>query len=261
MELEREGDVAVVTLRRPDVFNAINQELIAELRSVLADSAADASVRALVLTGAGKAFCSGADLAADDGGEPDWSVGRRVAHSMEVGFNPLVRDLAGFPKPVIAAVNGVAAGGGVGLALSADIVLAARSASFIQVFGPRLAIVPDMGCSWFLPHYLGRARARGLALTGDRLSAEVAEQWGLIWKCVADEALMEESMALADRLAKGPTRAFGAIKEALDLAPSNSLSEHLDYERDRQRELADSPEFSEGVRAFLQKREPRFVGG
>ncbi len=258
--VEEKDGVLVITLNRPEVLNSINQQLIAEFRSVLAESLAKRSVRALLVTGAGRAFCAGADLAADDG-NPALGVGERVALGMERGFNPLIRELASFPKPTVASVHGVAAGGGVGLALSCDIVLAARSASFIQVFGPKLAIVPDMGCSWFLPHLLGRARARALALTGDRLSAEDAERWGLIWKCVDDDEIKSEAFGLAGRLASGPTNAFAWIKRALDAAPRNSLTDQLDYEKDCQRVLADHPNFIEGVQAFLSKRVPDFSEG
>jgi 2-(1,2-epoxy-1,2-dihydrophenyl)acetyl-CoA isomerase len=177
---------------------------------------------------------------------------------MELGFNPLVRDLVRFPKPVVVAVNGVTAGGGVGLALCGDIVLAAKSAYFAQVFGPRLGLVPDMGCTWFLPQLLGRARARALALLGDRLPAEKAAEWGLIWAAVEDAKLLDEAGAVAQRLAQGPTRAFARIKEVLEAAPFNTLEEQLELERRVQGELGDAGDFAEGVRAFLEKREPKF---
>ncbi len=256
--LEKCGGVAVVTLNRPEVLNAVSQELIREMRSTLSELSFDGSVRSLLLRAAGRAFCAGADLTDNGRDGSDLSVGERVALNMDIGFNPLIRDLAAFPKPSVAAVNGLAVGGGVGLALSCDIVIAARSAKFVQVFGPKLAIVPDMGCSWFLPHHLGRARARALALTGDTLAAEDAERWGLIWKCVDDASLADASSALAERLAKGPTRAFAWIKRALDAAPHHSLAEQLQYERDCQLVLADQPEFLEGVQAFLEKRDPKF---
>jgi len=253
---ENEG-VAVVTLNRPRVLNSINQELIAEFRSVLSESSVKASVGALLVTGSGRAFCAGADLAPEEE-SAELGFGELVARRMDAGFNPFIRELACFPKPTIAAVHGVAAGEGVGVALSCDIVLAGRSASFIQVFGPKLALVPDMGCSWFLPHYVGQARARALALTGDPLSAEDAERWGLIWKCLDDDKLAVESLALAKRLARGPTNAFGWIKRALDVAPRNTLLDQLDYERDCQRVLGDQPNFIEGVQAFLSKRAADF---
>jgi 2-(1,2-epoxy-1,2-dihydrophenyl)acetyl-CoA isomerase len=179
---------------------------------------------------------------------------------MEIGYNPLVRDLTGFPKPVIVAVNGVAAGGGVGLAFSGDIVLAAKSAYFVQVFGPKLGLVPDMGCTWLLPQLLGRARSRALALLGDRLPADKAAEWGLIWAAVADDQLLSEAHALAQRLAKGPTNAFREIKRVLDAAALNTLDEQLELERRVQHTLGDTEDFREGVTAFLTKREPQFKG-
>ena len=253
--------VATITLNRPQALNALNKQLIDELRAAIRHATKDDGVRAIVMTGAGRGFCSGADLAnagfADDVAR---SVGEGVSHSMEIAYNPLVRDIAGCPKPVVAAVNGIAAGGGVGLALAADIVVAAKSAYFVQVFGPRLGLVPDMGCTWFLPRLVGRARARGLALLGDRLSAEKAAEWGLIWTAVADADLMAEAQGLAGRLAKGPPRAFAHIKRALDDAPLMSLDEQLEIERRMQGVLGDTEDFREGVGAFLTKREPEFKG-
>ncbi len=251
---------AVLALDRPAALNSINQQMIDELRAAIADVARDDRVGALILTGRGRGFCAGADLKRVGSDEPGVSVGESVYRSMDRGFNPLVREFAALPKPVVAAVNGVAAGGGVGLALAADIVIAARSATFVQVFGPQLGLVPDMGCTYFLVQLLGRARARGLAMLGDPLTAEQAEQWGLIWKCVPDEELMREAQRIAHRLAAGPRRCFGYIKRALDAAELNTLSEQLDLERDFQRVLADTEDFSEGVAAFLGKRAPQFKG-
>jgi 2-(1,2-epoxy-1,2-dihydrophenyl)acetyl-CoA isomerase len=259
VKLDRNADgTAVLTLNRPEVLNSINQQLIEELRAVIAEVARDDGMRVLVLTGAGRAFCAGADLGAAP--EPGMSIGDGVYRNMDRGFNPLVRELVALAKPVVAAVNGVAAGGGVGLALAADIVVAARSVEFIQVFGPRLGLVPDMGCTYFLPHLLGRARARGLALLGNRLSAQKAEEWGLIWKCVDDAVLMSEAQLIARRLAEGPTQCFGYIKRALDAAELNTLSDQLDIERDYQRILGDTEDFREGVVAFLRKQKPQFKG-
>ena len=255
------GRVGVLTLNRPDVLNSLNVQLITEIRDVIAKVAADDEIGALVITGAGRGFCAGADLAAPSARPEGASVGEGVADGMDKHFNPLVRELAGLAKPVISAVNGTTAGGGVGLALSADIVIAAKSASFIQVFGPRLALIPDMGCTWFLPRLVGRARARALALTGNKLPAETAAEWGLIWSCVEDNRLMDEAMAMAAKLATGPTNAFAEIKKALDVAERHTLAEQLDYERDVQGQLGDHPNFVEGVGAFIEKREPKFQTG
>lgn len=261
IKLTRNTDgTAVLTLDRPAVLNSINQQMIDELRAVIADVAHDDGVHALIITGAGRGFCAGADLNRAGSQKPGVSIGEGVYRSMDRGFNPLVRELAALAKPVVAAVNGVAAGGGVALALAADIVVAARSAEFIQVFGPQLGLVPDMGCTYFLVRLLGRARARGLAMLGERLTAEQAERWGLIWKCVADNLLTDEAHRIAQRLAAGPRQCFGYIKRALDAAELNTLSEQLDLERDFQRVLADTEDFSEGVAAFLGKRKPEFKG-
>jgi 2-(1,2-epoxy-1,2-dihydrophenyl)acetyl-CoA isomerase len=261
IKLTRNTDgTAVLTLDRPSMLNSINQQMIDELRAVIADVARDNGVQALIITGAGRGFCAGADLNRARSEKPGVSIGESVYRSMDRGFNPLVRELAALATPVVAAVNGVAAGGGVGLALAADIVVAARSAEFIQVFGPQLGLVPDMGCTYFLVRLLGRARARGLAMLGERLTAEQAEQWGLIWKCTTDEQLLEDAHRIAQRLAAGPRQCFGYIKRALDAAELNTLSEQLDLERDFQRGLADTEDFSEGVAAFLGKRKPQFKG-
>ena len=250
-----------LTLNRPEVLNSINMEMIAEVRSAVADFAADDNARVLLVTGNGRGFCAGADLSANVAGDDDMSRGERVAHGMDIGFNPMVRELSEVPKPVLTAVNGMTAGGGVGLALAGDIVIAARSAKFVQVFGPRLALIPDMGCTWFTPHLVGRARARALALLGNKLPAETAAEWGLIYECVDDEKLKETAMGYATQLALGPTNAFGEIKKALNLAEHNTLSQQLDYERDTQGKLGDHPNFAEGVVSFLKKKEPEFVAG
>lgn len=251
--------VAEITLNRPKSLNSLNKTLIDELRVVLGDLEKDDSVRALILTGAGRGFCAGADLAdsgfANDEGR---STGQQTAHSMLIGFNPMGLDLAKFPKPVIVAVNGVCAGGGVGLALAGDIVLAARSAYFVQVFGPKLGLVPDVGVTWYTPRLVGRARARALALLGDRLPAEKAAEWGMIWEVHDDDKLMEAARAYAARLARGPRAGFAKIKQVLDASLDNTLEAQLDLERITQGELGDDPDFREGVIAFLQKRDPVF---
>lgn len=259
--VETSDGVATLTLNRPTSLNSLNKGLIDDIRTALRALRTDDDVKALIVTGAGRGFCAGADLA--NAGFNDGvarSVGEGISHSMEIGYNPLVRDITGFPKPVIVAVNGVAAGGGVGLALCGDIVLAAKSAYFVQVFGPKLGLVPDMGCTWLMPQLLGRARSRALALLGDRLPADKAAEWGLIWAAVDDAQLIAEARALAQRLAKGPTLAFGKIKQVLDAAAENNLDEQLELERRTQHTLGDTEDFREGVTAFLTKREAQFKG-
>ncbi|MCE9524027.1 MAG: enoyl-CoA hydratase/isomerase family protein [Alphaproteobacteria bacterium] len=257
--LETSGSVATLTLNRPSGLNSLNKGLIDDIRNALRALAKDDAVKALIITGAGRGFCAGADLSnAGFGDGVTRSIGEGISHSMEIGYNPLVRDLAGFAKPVVVAVNGVTAGGGVGLALCGDIVIASKSSYFVQVFGPRLGLVPDMGCTWFFPQLLGRARSRALALLGDRLPAEKAAEWGLIWACVEDAKLMSEAMALATRLASGPSEAFAEIKRVLDAAAGNTLDEQLELERRTQQRLGDTDDFREGVTAFLTKREPQF---
>lgn len=258
IKLETKDGIALLTLNRPDVLNSINMTLIAEVRAAVAEVAADDNARVLVVTGAGRGFCAGADLAAQGQRQEGMSIGQGVAHGMETSFNPMMRELYELPKPIIAAVNGTTAGGGVGLALSADIVIAAKSASFIQVFGPKLGLIPDLGTTWTLPRLVGRARALALTLTGDKLPAETAAEWGMIWKCVDDASLMDEAMALAAKLAKGPTGAFAEIRKAIDVSGHNTFAEQLDYERVTQGRMGDHPNFVEGVTAFLQKREAKF---
>jgi 2-(1,2-epoxy-1,2-dihydrophenyl)acetyl-CoA isomerase len=258
------GGVLTLTLNRPEALNALNRALMQRMRAALAEAAKDAGVRALVVTGAGRGFCAGADLtepvATLAEGGPKLSPGQRTSEAMTSHFNPLVRDLYQFPKPTIAAVNGVAAGGGVGLALACDMVIAAKSATFIQVFAPKLGLVPDLGCSWQLPRLVGVARARGLALLGDRLSAEDAEKWGLIWSCVDDGKLMASAGDIATRLAAGPTRAFVRTREAFAAAFDNDFVAQIDLERRFQQELGDTADAREGVMAFVQKRPPEFKG-
>ena len=255
--VERHGAVTVITLNRPDKLNAFNVDQHLKLRAALEECAADGDCRAILLTGAGRGFCAGQDLSDRDpkmlGDSPD------LSKTISTYYNPLVRLIRGMDKPVICAVNGVAAGAGANIALSCDIVLAARSARFIQAFS-KIALIPDSGGTWWLTNLLGEARAKALAMTAEPVSAETAEEWGLIWKVVDDAQLMEDAMALAKRLADGPTFTFGLTKKAIQLASTNSLDEQLDVERDFQKEAGLSDDYKEGVAAFLEKRPATFTG-
>ena len=248
-------DVVTITLNRPQRLNALTLTMVRELRAVF-EQLTRTKPRALILTGAGRAFCAGADLV--DNELSGAQAGERIAASMAADYNPMVQAFRAIPCPSIAAVNGVAAGGGASLALLADLVVAARSATFIQVFGPQLGLVPDLGATWLLPRLVGQARARGLALLGDRLDAQTAAEWGLIWRAVDDAELVSVALALATRLADGPTSAFREIREALDVSLGHSLQQQLAHELEAQRRLGNQPQLEEAVRAFREKRKPRF---
>ena len=249
--------VATLTLSRPDKLNSFTEAMHVEVREAVAHAASSAEVRALVLTGAGRGFCAGQDLSdrkVAPGGAPV-----DLGDSIERNYKPLVLALRSMPKPVIAAVNGVAAGAGANLALACDLVVAARSASFVQAFC-RLGLVPDSGGTYFLARALGTPRAMGLALFGDKLPAEQAEQWGLIWKCVDDDQLRPTADAMARQLASGPTAGYARTKAALYAAEAATLAAQLDLERDAQRALGFSHDYREGVTAFMERRPPRFTG-
>ncbi len=252
--------VATLTLNLPDKLNPIAKDLQLALRDALARIADDRSVRAAVLTGAGKAFCAGADLSAMNKPEPGSTLGDDTAKWMQELSNPLIQSIRELPVPVVCALNGAAAGAGVGLALACDVVVAARSAYFYLSFLPKLGIVPDLGCTWFLPRLVGPARAMGMALLDERLSAEKAAQWGLVWACVDDDALPAEALKVAHRLARLPAHAVQEARQAFAHAERSTLPEQLHYESERQRELLNRPAFTEGVAAFLQKRLPSFPG-
>lgn len=244
--------VAELTLNRPKALNsftaAMHQEVAAALSNV-------DGVRCLLLTGAGRGFCAGQDLSdRDPDGEPV-----DLGYTLETYYNPLVRRLRALPMPVVCAVNGVAAGAGANLALACDIVLAARSAKFIQAFA-KIGLLPDSGGTWVLPRLIGTARATALALTADPVSAEQAEQWGMIYRVINDGELMAESRELCAHFATQPTLGLTAIKQAMQVGLNNDLDTQLDLERDEQRRLGQSQDYREGVAAFLAKRKPVFKG-
>jgi 2-(1,2-epoxy-1,2-dihydrophenyl)acetyl-CoA isomerase len=251
-----ENGIARLTLNRPDKLNSFNTTMHAEVRAAL-DSLPSSDARVLILTGAGRGFCAGQDLG--DRAVAAGEAGVDLGDSIERYYKPLVLSLTRLPMPVIAAVNGVAAGAGANIALACDLVIAARSANFIQAFS-KLGLVPDSGGTWTLPRLVGSARALGLTLLGNKLPAEQAAAWGMIWQCVEDDQLTATVDALAQGFAVAPTRGLAWTKKAIRESGERSLEAQLDIERDAQRELGRSPDYAEGVAAFSAKRTPQFKG-
>jgi 2-(1,2-epoxy-1,2-dihydrophenyl)acetyl-CoA isomerase len=254
---ESAAGVVTLTLNRPDKLNVFNEAMHGELARALDRVEADPAIRTVLLTGAGRGFCAGQDLGDRVMGEAD--APPDLGATLERLYNPLIRRICRLERPVVCAVNGVAAGAGANLAFNCDIVLAARSAKFMEPFC-KLGLVPDAGGTYILPRLVGSARARGLALLGDTLSAEQAEAWGLIWRVVDDERLMGEAMALARHLATQPTKGLGLIKRALLASATNDLDAQLDLERDLQRAAGRTEDYREGVAAFMAKRQATFRG-
>jgi len=257
IEFSVDKGVAVLKLNRPDALNSFTAEMHGEVREVLEQTSADRAVRAVLLTGNGRGFCAGQDLndraVAPGDSMPD------LGDSVENYYNPLIRLLTTMEKPVICAVNGVAAGAGANIALACDIVIAGRSASFIESFS-KLGLIPDSGGTFHLPRLVGLARARGLAMLGPKVPAEQAEAWGMIWQVVDDEELMSTALGLAQQLATQPTRGFAFTKQAFAASAANTLDAQLDLERDLMRAAGRTHDYQEGVKAFLEKRQPGYKG-
>lgn len=250
------GSWREITLNRPDKLNCFTPDMHLALRGAL-QSAEDEKVRAILLTGAGRAFCAGQDL--DDRDPRKLSGPPDLGHSVRSYWAPLVRQIRNLPVPVICAVNGAAAGAGSSLALACDIVFASHSAKFIQSFS-KVGLIPDTGGSWHLTHLVGRARAMGLALTAEPLTAQQAADWGLIWKALPETDLMPEARALANRLANGPTFGLTQTKRAINVAAANTLDAQLELEAELMKACGEHPDYAEGVTAFLDKRSPKFSG-
>ncbi len=254
---EEKNGVGYLTFNRPKALNSFNVDMHREVAEVLSQWTKNPDVRCVVISGEGRGFCAGQDLGdrvVDPNAEaPD------LGYSIETYYNPLIKTIVSMPKPVICAVNGVAAGAGANIALACDLVIAAKSANFVQAFC-RLGLVPDSAGTWFLPRAVGHARAMGLALLGDKLPAETAKEWGMIWDVVEDAELKTKVTELAERLAKQPTFGLSLIKKAIHQSSNNTFDEQMLLERDLQRIAGRSEDYREGVQAFMNKREPNFKG-
>ncbi len=250
--VQRAAGVHTLTLNRPDRLNALTGPLFTRLAAALDQAAADPACRAVLLLGAGRGFCAGQDLA-------EVGPGTDLGEALEQRFNPLIRRIRALPKPIICAVQGVAAGAGANLALACDIVLAGEAARFIQAF-VRIGLVPDAGGSFFLPRLVGDARARGMAMLGEPVTGMQAAEWGLVWHCLPDEALLPEAERIATHLATQPTQALALMKQAFAASAGHTLDQQLDLERDLQRRAGQTRDHKEGVAAFLEKRAALFTG-
>lgn len=249
------GTLATLTLNRPDKLNSFNVTMHEEVRAAIAD--AEENARCLLITGAGRGFCAGQDLSdrtvSTDGAAPD------LGYSVETYYNPLIRKITSLPMPVICAVNGIAAGAGANIALACDIVIAAKSAKFIQSFA-NIGLIPDSGGTWVLPRLIGQARAMAISLTATPVPAQQAEDWGMIWQAVDDDALMDTATALGEKLANGPTTGLAATKKHIREASTRTLDEELTLECATMRKLGQSADYKEGVDAFMNKRRPVYTG-
>lgn len=251
------NSVAIITLNRPEVLNALNADLMTSLRAHLDQAASDSSVRCVVITGAGPGFSAGADLGSVQMPKADVKVDLGAA--LRESYNPLIHLIRTMPKPVISAVNGVAAGAGMSIALAGDIVLAGKSASFLQAFS-KIGLVPDAGSTWFLPRLVGDMRARALMLLADQINAEQAHAYGMVWKVIEDTELMPQAIKMAEKLASMPTQAYALIKEAMAGTHTNDLLTQMNLEANLQHRAGQTADFREGVSAFIQKRKPTFQG-
>lgn len=256
---EIQDGVAFVTFNRPEKLNALTPGNFRDIKHLFRDLARDENVRAVLLTGVGRAFCVGADLSATENTD-NQSPGDFAGDAMHGYLTLAIRAIAECPKPVVVAVNGLAVGGGMSIALLGDIVIAAQSAKFTQVFTPKLGIVPDAGSTWLLPRAIGSARAMGLMMLGEPLDAERAESWGLIWKVVGDDALQAEAKAVALQLAQGPTTGFGLLKKTLAVSAKHSFHEQLHVETEANRQAFATEDCTEATNAFLEKRPAKFIG-